>query len=928
MTTPDTSIAIVGMAGRFPGAPSVHTLWRRLLDGYEATRRFTAEELSRAGVPEELAARPDYVAAGADLEDADGFDANFFGVPAHEARLIDPQHRLFLECAWSALEDAGHVPDHTDGRIGVFGSSSLSSYLVNVLARAEELDGDGVDYPVLLGNDKDFLATRVSYRLGLTGPSMSIQTGCSSSLTAVHLACQALLAGECELALAGGVSITFPQTAGYVYRQDGILSRDGRCRVFDAEAGGTVKGNGCAIVVLRPLEDALADRDHVYAVIRGTAVNNDGADKVGFTAPGSAGQTEVIRDALDIAGVPASEIGYVEAHGTGTALGDPIEVRALAAAHRADGPPPEHCYLGSVKANVGHLDAAAGVVGLVKAALVLHHQAIPGQPTFSEPNPQLGLAALGYEVPTEVVRPNRPVRAAAVSSFGLGGANAHAVLSAAPPAERGPVPPDSFAFVLSAADDDALRASAANLREALAGPAAPRLDDVALTLAKGRRLLAARAAFTAATHDELLSGLDRFLAGDAAEEAAPVGDLSQAWRTSLPSYPFRHTRHWVDVASAAPRAAVHPAPLDALDGVCRVLGRHLAVEVAPDDDLYELGIDSLTAVEIATSLRDELRIEAGIAALQAAATPRELAQLLQPPSPDGIGTSCGERAPVAAAAQVTTIRGRCAERKVFLVHPAGGTTICYADLARHVRDDHQMYGIDFPFEAAGAGLSVRDLAERYVACVREVQPEGPYVIGGYSFGGNVAFEMALRLQHAGEHIARIVLLDSHPPEAYVGGSADAAAFLAAFPRLLRQILPDVEAPTGFAPTSVEEALRVLRRPSWTDAMLDELERFFAVWQDNHAALKGYYPDARVDADVVLLAADQREDGEVLEQLGIRRVGKDAWRRHVVGGRLRIVPVPGNHYSIFRDPANLAMLAERYEQAVDTAITRRRRVSTP
>ncbi|WP_369217788.1 polyketide synthase, partial [Streptomyces flavofungini] len=389
-STPEAAgeaVAIVGMAGRFPGAATTDELWHNLLDGVESVRRFTDEEMTEAGVTPEQIASPARVPRGADLADADLFDADFFGVTQRDARLMDPQHRVFLTCAWQAMEDAGLTARHAGGPVGVFAATSMSTYLLaNVLRSAEYADA-ALTYPVLLGNDKDFLATRVSYKLDLSGPSMSVQTACSSSLTAVHLACRALARGEVRAALAGGVSITFPQTTGYAYQEGGILSRDGQCRVFDARSAGTVKGNGCGVVVLKRLTDALHDGDRVYAVIRGSAVNNDGSDKIGFTAPGPTGQQAVIRAALDASGVPAAHIGYVETHGTGTPMGDPLELQALSDAHREAGGPAPRCRIGSLKANVGHLDAAAGVTGLIKAALTLFHQRVPRQINYEEPNP-------------------------------------------------------------------------------------------------------------------------------------------------------------------------------------------------------------------------------------------------------------------------------------------------------------------------------------------------------------------------------------------------------------------------------------------------------------------------------------------------------------------------------------------------------------
>jgi 3-oxoacyl-(acyl-carrier-protein) synthase/thioesterase domain-containing protein/acyl carrier protein len=939
----ETAIAIVGMAGRFPGAPTIEDLWRNLLDGVEAMRPFTDEELTEAGVPLSVARRPEYVAAGAPLEDADAFDAEFFGIPAHEARLMDPQQRVFLECVWAALEDAGRVPSRAEGRIGVFASTSISSYLINVLARAGEAAPGDVNYPVVLGNDKDFLATRVSYKLGLTGPSMSVQTACSSSLVAVHTACQALLAGECDAALAGGVSITFPQTSGYLYREGGIMSPDGHCRVFDAQAAGTIKGNGCAVVVLRRLDAALEDGDHIHAVIRGTAINNDGSDKVGFTAPGPAGQSEVICDALDLAGVPAADIGYMEAHGTGTALGDPIEVHALAAAHAEGGAPPERCFLGSLKANLGHLDAAAGVTGLIKAALVLREQTIPGQPTFSRPNPALGLDRLGYVVPQRTQPADRPLRAAAVSSFGIGGTNAHAVLAPAPQDARGDRGPAQGAYrvLLSAADDDGLRESARRLRARVATDPGLRLDDVALTLAHGRTPLAVRTGFAAASMAELIEGLDAFLGGGDQAEADPVvgawiagdvdaidrvGDLTQAQRVPLPAYPFRRTRHWVDAPQAPPsREAQESAPLDgdALDRAIAVITSQLGAEIDPDQDLLDLGVDSMMLVEVVTSLREEFGVALPFSEIEGLRTARDLAERIGQLAAPAEATVVAHPAKGPSPSRdprfrrvLNKVRSGDGERNVFLIHPSGGTTFCYAEMARRLQGDHTIYSIGFPFEAADELRGIRDMARAYVGLVRDVQPSGPYVLGGYSMGGNVAFEMALMLEAAGETVERVIMFDSLAPESYLACDEDEAALVDSFVSLLRRMFPDLRMPADTERRGVRDVLAALSGASLSAATLDELERFFDVWRLNVSALTRWYPDARMRADVLMLAAAERQGYEPTERLGVRVIPHEAWKRHM-SGELTIVTTPGDHFSLFHDRANVEALAARYDDLVQS-----------
>src|SRR5262245_1258365 len=392
--TADSSegVAIIGMAGRFPGARSVGEVWRNLQEGVEAVRTFSDSELVAAGVSAGALENPRYVKAGGALSGADEFDAAFFGFSPREAEISDPQHRIFLECAHEALETAGYDPGTYDGLVGIYAGSTRSTYLLEHLRSNPDLIETVGSLQTAVGNDTDFIPTLVSYKLNLRGPSVNVQTACSTSLVAVHFACEALLSGTCDIALAGGVSVRFPQPAGYLYQDEGILSPDGHCRPFDAEAAGTVGGNGVGIVVLKRAAEALRDGDVIWAVIKGSAINNDGATKVGFTAPSVEGQFDVVAAAQAIAGVCPSTISYVEAHGTATRLGDPIEVAALTQAFRTATDAKSYCALGSIKGNVGHLDAAAGVTGLIKTVLQLHHKRLVPSVNYRSPSSRIDFA--------------------------------------------------------------------------------------------------------------------------------------------------------------------------------------------------------------------------------------------------------------------------------------------------------------------------------------------------------------------------------------------------------------------------------------------------------------------------------------------------------------------------------------------------------
>ncbi len=508
------AIAIVGMAAHLPGAASVADYWANLTAGVSSIRRLTEAELLAAGESPARLRHPRYVPAAAALEGFDRFDPEFFGFSQKEAAILDPQHRQFLEVAWEALEDAGHPPEGFRGAVGVWaGCGQGTYYWVNINSNPGLVEETGAFLLRHTGNDKDFLATRVSHILDLKGPSINVQTACSTSLVAIHYAVQALLNGEVDMALAGGVTIELPAGRGYVFNEGEILSPDGECHAFDHRAAGTVFGSGAGCVVLRRLADALADGDHVWAVIRGSAVNNDGAAKAGYLAPSVEGQAACIAEAQAVAGIGAESIGYVECHGTGTYLGDPIEVAALTDAFRRTTEAADFCRIGSVKTNIGHLDTAAGVASLIKAALAVHHGQIPPSLGYEAPNPAIAFDGSPFRVADRLADwVSDGPRRAGVNSLGVGGTNAHAVVEE-PPAR--PASEDSDwpfqPLVVSArsakALDEACSRLAAHLR---AHPEQP-LADVAFTLKQGRRAFDKRRVVVAASHAEaadLLEGRD------------------------------------------------------------------------------------------------------------------------------------------------------------------------------------------------------------------------------------------------------------------------------------------------------------------------------------------------------------------------------------------------------------------------------------
>lgn len=499
-----TEIAIIGMHGRFPGANTIDEFWNNIRNGVESIYCFRDDELLNAGVDQSVLNDPNYVKAVSSLDQPGAFDAAFFGVSYREAELLDPQQRILLECAWSALEDAGCNAQKYRGAIGVFAGATINTYLLTNIATDPTLFDELDPVQINLASAGDFLATRISYKLNLTGPSYTIQSACSTSLVAVHVACENLRRAECDMALAGGVSVNVRLQRGYRYLSGGMSAPDGRCRPFDARAQGTIFGSGGGLVVLKRVTEALENGDTIYALIKGSAINNDGSLKVGYAAPSVDGQAAVIAEALANAGVPASTIDYIEAHGTATPLGDPIEVQALTKAFRPFSVPSQMCAIGSVKSNIGHLDAAAGIAGLIKTVMALRHKQLPPTLHYKEPNPNIDFENSPFYVNTKLtdwLKTDSP-RRAGISAFGVGGTNAHVILQESP--AIAPTTPDDGWYLLpiSAKTDTALAEAQNNLTEHLLQHPEITLADVAYTLQVGRQPLSHRSiTLTCNTHD-------------------------------------------------------------------------------------------------------------------------------------------------------------------------------------------------------------------------------------------------------------------------------------------------------------------------------------------------------------------------------------------------------------------------------------------
>lgn len=789
-TIPQNAIAIIGMSGKFPKAATIQQFWDNLKSAQNCITYFNDEELKQAGIATNTLRNPKYIKAGGIIDNPDLFDAEFFNFSPKEAEITDPQHRLFLECAWEALETSGHVPQKYTGIIGVYAGMCDSSYLVeNNINNLENF----------LATNHSFLSTKTSYKLGLTGPSININTACSTSLVATILACQSLLNYDCDIAIAGGTGMHFPQQQGYFYEEQGINSADGHCRAFDQDATGLVLGSGIGVVILKRLEDAIADNDSIDAIIRGFAINNDGANKVGFTAPSIEGQASCIASAQALADIDPATISYIETHGTGTKLGDVIEIAALTKVFKAKTNKKQFCAIGSVKTNIGHADTASGITGLIKTILALKNKQIPASLNFKKANPKIDFKNSPFYVNTKLCewKTTTHPRRAGVSSFGIGGTNAHIILEEAPNTSSERTWQKQFILPLSAKTKAAILQATKNLYDHLKTNKTfyakqQNFADLVFTLQVGRQDFIYRTAIICQNVNEALQKINTIRKKDIVTidpnksqpplqpNNLPLTQIMDKWlkgsviqwvnlyakekrkRVNLPTYPFAKKSYWLkkerlnEDNNTCQKIEQVPTEATIEQKLTYIWHELLKVSnIGPNDDFFVLGGHSLLAIKLATNIKATFNVDIELQQFYELKTIQQLADYIRTETKQQLTEKN-----VKTQTAFTKLHPTTQKRPLFIIHPAGGTTFVYLPLIDLLSRDRQYYAIQNKSINAKRNLysTIEEMAQDYIMEMKKIQPHGPYLLAGYSMGGNVAVEMAHQLQNKSNDVVEAIFL--------------------------------------------------------------------------------------------------------------------------------------------------------------------------
>lgn len=897
------SVAIIGLAGRFPGAGNIQEFWNNVVEGKNSISEF---EEARSG----------YVGAKGVLADADKFDETFFQFSPKEAAYMDPQHRVFLELAYKALEQSGYI-NAEDLLTGVFASCSFNTYLINNLLKNQRFLAEIDQYKLTIGNAPDFLATKVAYKLNLKGIAETVQTGCSSSLVAIRNACVSLLHYQCDLAVAGGISITSPLEEGYPYKKEGILSPDAHCRPFDQKANGTVPGNGGGVVILKRLSEALEDNDTIYATIKGIGINNDGARKVSYTAPSQEGQKAAILMALDEADISPNSVGLVECHGTGTKIGDPIEFNALKAALNTDNTNLNYCALSSSKSNIGHLDAASGVVGLIKAALCVYYKKIPPLANFEHANNELNIDVSPFYINKSLINweAESGKRVAGVSSFGIGGTNVHLLLQEVVLSEERIFDnKKEFYFIpISSNSQYSLNALVDDVRNFITNMDQSDYASLSYTFCKARKrysfrecLIIENSAENAkilkvddSSMKEFLSTFDvtddynkwvsenigEWLAG----RSVNIDRFKEFFQGPLkvipaPTYVFEKNSHWVypDKDVSLGKANKKAKVLESSDEIMSTLANHISTLVGQDDidvdvTFNHLGLDSLHFLDWIEKIENDLSVEVTLDDFVEYSSLSVLSDYLK---------TCVKKNSEKTTSFLHLLRKSKEPKYIIIcIHPAGGVTTVFRDLVSKVSDNATIYGIRaqglIADEQKNVNNSIEEMARLYVGEIEKLDIQKPFCIVGSSIGGLIGLEIEKLLKPSCKP-EFIAMLDTPFPS-----------------HLKNSEIPDTnEKILGYIKENSEEMYSMLQQ--YTQQHRQGIERVLSLWKNHAESLLKYSP-LSTKTKVLYFEASSHKDISSSK-------GKHLQSWDKLLPRLYSYSIPGNHLSIHTNP-NVQQIAD-------------------
>lgn len=964
MNKTSTKLAVIALSGRYSKADSPEQLWEKICMGKELNYDYESAEKKER-----------YVYRYSKVDNVENFDYKFFGMTKKEASVIDPQQRVFLECCYEALENAGYSDISKPQDIGVFASCSISSYMFDSLSFHSEID----EYIKLMGNDKDFLAVRTAYRLGLSGPALSFQSACSSSLSALHFACLSIKNNDCKGALVGGVSISYPQEKGYIHKQGGILSSDGFCCPFSENSSGFIKGNGCSVIFIKDYEQALADGDSILAVISATAINNDGRNKIGFTAPSINGHENVIKKCLERASLSIDDIDYVEAHGTGTELGDKIEIKAL---EKVFSKRKNKLPIGSIKGNIGHLDAAAGMTSLIKGIFMLNRNIIP--PIFNNSRNSIFENSIIYVLHERAVAELKNI---GISSLGMGGTNCHVILSKyynekKESEKRVELP--CYVFCISYFRNEDLYEIFQNLKNTVTDE---NFADYAFTTLVGKQKFLNKIFIVARDKDELIKNInnDNFFFANSdfsfdiniefikkVKELFPLfaktkndknsvietlyeigidkNDIKKAIkkneynlydnfrnfmlfmakqiingnavlkklfeccefkRIKTWNYPLKKERCMIEPINTNSTRTLQNGEknydslvdMDTIISIwCDELGEK---NIGADDYYFELDGDSFTAIQIVERINTCFDVKLNISDFMNNTTPRELLKFISEKMIKTNKSSCINH--ISLNNNSTT--------QCFLIHPAGGSTFCYKRLCRYLDSSADIYAIDLPVNYQSIN-NMEKLAKVYFENIKIYLEKGKkLILGGYSFGGNMAYEIAHLCAEDNIAVNKIILFDAHPPIAYTTVNKDKDAdYGTAFRKVAEQTI-GTEIPHKYKSTN-DIVTYILENKLLGDVEKEDIFGYFDKWIYCHKLLRKYTKRYHLDISCCILRASEKEDPQILSCLNILPLPKrEEWRLYF-NTIPEFINVEGNHYTLFSDSKLIKKLAKTTKKLIE------------